>query len=40
MILRVVEVDGEEQFEDVDDPEELQAVYEKFMEQIFGDEEE
>ena len=37
VILRVVEVDGEEQFEDVDDPEELQAVYEKFMEQLFGD---
>lgn len=40
VILRVVEVDGEEQFEDVDDPEELQAVYEKFMEQLFGDGEE
>ena len=37
VILRIVELDGEEQFEDVDDPDLLQAVYEKFMEQIFED---
>ena len=39
VILRITEIDGEEQFEDVEDPKELQTVYEKFMEQIFGDEE-
>ena len=40
VILRIVEVDGEEQFEDVDDEDLLQTVYERFMEQIFGDDEE
>lgn len=39
VILQVVEIDGEEQFQDVDDPDLLQTVYEKFMERIFGDEE-
>ena len=40
VILKIVEIDGEEQFEDVEDPDLLQTVYEKFMERIFGDEEE
>lgn len=40
VILRIAEIDGEEQFEDVEDSEELQAVYEEFMKRLFGDEEE
>ena len=40
VILRIVELDGMEQFEDVEDPDTLQTVYERFMEQIFGDGEE
>ncbi len=39
VILHVVEIDGMEQFEDVEDRDILQTVYELFMEQIFGDEE-
>ena len=39
IILRVVEVDGEEQYESVDDDDELQRVYEKFMKILFEDEE-
>ena len=39
VILQIVEVGGEEQFQDVEDQELLQTVYEKFMERIFGDEE-
>lgn len=39
VILQIVELDGEEQFQDVEDQELLQTVYEKFMERIFGDEE-
>ena len=39
VILQIVEIDGEEQFQDVEDEELLQTVYEKFMERIFGDEE-
>ena len=39
VILRIVELDGMEQFEDVEDRDLLQEVYERFMEQIFGDEE-
>lgn len=40
VILRVVEIGGEEQFEDVEDPEELQRAYEEFMRRAFEDEEE
>lgn len=40
VILQVVEIDSEEQFQDVEDQELLQTVYEKFMERIFGDDEE
>lgn len=39
IILRIAEVDGEEQFESVDDDDELQEVYEKFMKILFEDEE-
>lgn len=39
VILQIVVIDNEEQFQDVEDPELLQTVYEKFMERIFGDEE-
>ena len=39
VILQVVVIDNEEQFQDVEDQELLQTVYEKFMERIFGDEE-
>ncbi len=39
IILKTVEIDGEEQFEDVDDPQLLQTVYEEFMDRIFEDEE-
>lgn len=40
IILKVEEVDGEEEFVSVDDEEELQRVYDKFMEEIFADEDE
>ena len=40
IILRIVEENGEEQFESVDDEEELQRVYEEFMKILFEDEEE
>lgn len=39
IILRVVEVDGMEQYESVDDDDELQRVYEEFMKILFEDEE-
>ena len=39
IILRIVEVDGEEQYESVDDEDELQEVYERFMKILFEDEE-
>ena len=40
IILKVEEVDGEEQFVSVDDEDELQRVYDYYMEQIFSEEEE
>lgn len=40
IILKVVEYDGEESFESVDDDDELGRVYEYYMENIFGDEDE
>ena len=40
IILRVVEVDGEEQFESIDDDGEKQRVYEYYMELVFSEEEE
>lgn len=39
VILRVVEQNGEELFEDIESDEELNEVYEKFMIILFGDEE-
>ncbi|MDD4715815.1 MAG: DUF1292 domain-containing protein [Oscillospiraceae bacterium] len=40
IILKVVEEDGEEQLVTLDSEEELEAVYQLFMERIFEDEEE
>ena len=39
ILLKVVEKDGEELLADIDDEVELDAVYEKFMEELFEDEE-
>ena len=40
VILRVEEVEGEEQFVSVDDEQQLQRVYEYYMQQVFADEDE
>ncbi len=40
IILKVIEENGEEIFSTLDSDEELQAVYEKFMEHLFDDAEE
>ena len=40
IIMKVVEVDGEEQLSTLDSDEELEMVYQQFMEQLFADEEE
>ncbi len=40
IILKVEEVDGEEQFVSVDDDDELQRVYDYYIEHIFSEEEE
>ena len=40
IILKVVEDNGEEILGSVDDPEELEAVYEEFAKVLFDDEEE
>lgn len=40
IILKVVESDGEELLADVDDEQELNTLYDLFMEQLFADEEE
>ena len=40
VILKVVEVDGEEQFVSVDDEDQLQRVYEYYMEKVFAEEDE
>lgn len=39
ILLKVVEKDGEELLADIDDENELNAVYEQFMEVLFEDEE-
>ena len=39
IILKVVEIDGEEQLATLDDEEELEAVYQQFMEALFEEEE-
>ena len=40
IIMKVVEIDGEEQLSTLDSDEELELVYQQFMEQLFADEEE
>ena len=40
IILKVVEIDGEEQLATLDDEAELEAVYQQFMESLFEDDEE
>ena len=40
VILKVEEVDGEEQFVSVDDEEKLQRVYDRYMEMVFAEEDE
>ena len=40
LLLKVVEVDGMEEFENIEDPEEEEMVYRKFMERLFSEEEE
>lgn len=40
ILLKVVEKDGEELLADIDNEEELNEVYEQFMEVLFEDEEE
>lgn len=40
ILLKVVEKDGEELLADIDDEDELNAVYEQFMDVLFEDEEE
>ena len=39
ILLRVVEQDGEQLLADIDDEQELNEVYEQFMEELFADEE-
>ena len=39
IILKVVEENGEEQLSTLDSDEELELVYQQFMEQLFADEE-
>jgi len=40
ILLKVVEENGEEMFATIDDDDELDRVYEKFMQQLFDDKEE
>lgn len=40
IILKVVQVDGEEQLSTLDNEEELESVYQQFMESLFEDDEE
>lgn len=40
IILKVVEIDGEEQLATLDDVAELEAVYQQFMEALFEEDEE
>lgn len=40
IILKVVEIDGEEQLATLDDEAELEAVYQQFMEALFEEDEE
>jgi uncharacterized membrane-anchored protein YjiN (DUF445 family) len=40
ILLRVIQENGEELLADIDDEEELNSIYEQFMEELFADEEE
>ena len=40
VLLRGIEQDGEQLLADIDDQQELDAVYERFLEELFEDEEE
>lgn len=40
ILLKVIEQDGEQLLADIDDEQELNAVYEQFMQELFEDEEE
>lgn len=40
VLLRVIEQDGEQLLADIDDQQLLDAVYERFLEELFEDEEE
>jgi uncharacterized protein YrzB (UPF0473 family) len=40
ILLKVIEENGEQLFASIDDEDELQNVYERFMEQIFSEDEE
>ncbi len=40
IILKVVDVDGEEQLSTLDSEEELEEVYDRFMESLFNEDEE
>lgn len=40
IILKVIDVDGEEQLSTLDSEEELEAVYDRFMEELFQEDEE
>ena len=40
VILKVIEADGEEQLSTLDSEEELELVYQQFMESLFADEDE
>ena len=40
ILFRIVEEDGEEVLETIDDEDEMEAVYEIFMDRLFEDEEE
>lgn len=40
IILKVIDVDGEEQLSTLDTEEELEEVYDRFMEELFQDDEE
>lgn len=40
IILKVVEADGEEQFVSVDDDDQLQRVYDYYMEKVFAEDDE
>ena len=40
ILLRVIEQDGEELLADIDDEQELNRVYEQFIQELFDDEDE